>query len=172
MRGSWIACALLAACTSGIDAGDDGPGQGTPQDAARDATGPIWIDAPMTDGGVVDCKPPVSTVGDGHHNPGRDCQQSCHNHGFTLSGTVFASATASTAYPGATVTLTDRNNQTIELVTQRNGNFYTKQPIAFPVRVRISACPNAAAMQATVSTAGCNASGCHAQGGGLQIHLP
>ena len=36
---------------------------------------------------------PRSRRSAGNHSPGQDCQGGCHNHGFTLSGTLFAAGT-------------------------------------------------------------------------------
>lgn len=164
---------VLVGCTSGVPdpgSGDDGPAH----DGGLDARGgPIWADAPVGEGGMGDCKPRGPLTGDGHHFPGKDCTDgSCHNHSFTLAGSVYTGANNNSSYAGAIVTLRMANNQTIELVAASNGNFYTSQPISYPLTVRISACPYGTSMVATVTRGGCNAVGCHAQVGGAQIHLP
>ena len=41
--------------------------------------------------------------------PGKSCFQSCHNHGFTLAGTLYTNATGNTGFVGATMTVTDNN---------------------------------------------------------------
>ena len=63
----------------------------------------------------------------------KDCLGSCHNHGFTLAGTLYESATDNTGYAGATITIVDNNGTSYPLVVQANGNFYTTAAIAFPV---------------------------------------
>jgi hypothetical protein len=164
---------VLVGCTSGVP--DPGTGGGDPHDGGPDARGggPIWADAPLGDGGMVDCKPRVSPAPtNGHHFPGQDCQGGCHAHGFTLSGSVYTSPNNNTSYSGATVTIRMANNQTLELVAATNGNFYTSQPIAYPVTVRVSSCPYGTPMVATVTSGACNAAGCHRQAGSAQIHLP
>ena len=127
---------LLSACSAGPgDGGGGGGGGGSDagQDGAIDARqGPVWIDAPLGDGGNNDCKPRVTSYGNGQHNTGRDCMDSCHNHGFTLAGTLYTSPTSNTGYAGATITIQGANNATIDVVVQANGNFWTSQPIAFP----------------------------------------
>ncbi|HSN25615.1 MAG TPA: hypothetical protein VLT45_05000 [Kofleriaceae bacterium] len=116
----------------------------------------------------------TGTLPDGHHNPGQDCQNACHNHGFTMSGTIFTSINSNTAVVGATVVVKDANNQTVKMVTATNGNFYTSTPVAFPVTVLATECPNVANMtaQVTQGNGGCNKSGCHSAGAQGQIHLP
>ncbi|TMQ02269.1 MAG: hypothetical protein E6J91_52845 [Deltaproteobacteria bacterium] len=113
-------------------------------------------------------------MGSGNHHPGEDCQGSCHNHGFTLGGTIFASANSTAPLVGATITVVDATGRTIDLVSQRNGNFYTSQTISFPVSVTASQCPNVAPMatRVTATMDGCNKGGCHASGAQGVIHLP
>ncbi len=100
----------------------------------------------------------------------------CHNHGFTLAGTLYS---GSTALAGATITVTDSSGATIPIVSQENGNFYTTQAVQFPVQVSASDCPNTQVMstpihQTTGTTyAGCNQRGCHEPAAGQgPIHLP
>jgi hypothetical protein len=109
-------------------------------------------------------------VTSGHHNPGLDCQGSCHDHGFTLAGTLY-DGTKTNAIAGATILAVDANGKTLQLVSGTNGNFYTSTAVAYPVKVSASMCPNLSAMASTVATAGCNGTACH---GGAQgkIHLP
>jgi hypothetical protein len=143
----------------GGEAPDAGPASGA--DAATDAAG-------------FACRPRVATVGSGNHHAGEDCQGSCHNHGFTLAGTIFAPAGTTTPLVGATITVVDATGRTVDVVSQRNGNFYTSQRLTFPVRVTASLCPNITAMagQVTASMDGCNAGGCHVAGAQGGIHLP
>ena len=171
MRASWCSLLVLAACSIGNDT-TGGPGPGNHPDAAADSHGPIWADASNGSGSNGPCKQPVTTYGDGHHNAGRDCEQGCHNHGFTVAGTVYTSVNNNTAFPGATITLTDAQNREVDIVTQANGNFYTSAAVAFPVTVRASSCPLGTSMVAQVTSGHCNSAGCHAQTGGTQIHLP
>lgn len=169
-----VVLVLVAACTTGVPDPGGGGGDGV-HDAAIDARGggPIWTDAPTGGGGNVDCKPRGALTGDGHHYPGQNCNNGqCHNHGFTLSGSVYTGATNNTSYAGAIVEIKMANGQTLELVAASNGNFTTSQPISYPATVRISACPYGVSMVATVTNGACNAAGCHAQVGGQQLHLP
>jgi hypothetical protein len=132
------------------------------------------LDAGISDAVGFACRNKVANVGSGQHNPGQDCQGPCHNHGFTLAGTIFAAANSTTSLSGATITVTDAVGKSFDVVSQANGNFYTSQPINFPVTVTASECPNVAPMitQVTATMDGCNKSGCHATGGQGPIHLP
>jgi hypothetical protein len=169
MRHVLLAAVLTSACTGQIttsgsipdtspDAGGGGGGGGT--DAGTDAAG-------------FACRNKVNRVGSGNHHPGEDCQGSCHNHGFTLGGTLFA-ADATTPIAGATITVVDHAGKTLDVVSQTNGNFYTSQPIVFPLTVAASECPSVASMitQVTATMDGCNKGGCHVTGAQGRIHLP
>ena len=94
----------------------------------------------------------------------------CHNHGFTLAGTLYA-ADKSTPVVGASITVVDANNATFDMVTMTNGNFYTSSAVKFPLTITASSCPSVSPMISTVSASGCNNTSCH---GGAQgrIHLP
>lgn len=113
-------------------------------------------------------------MGSGHHHPGEDCQGSCHNHGFSLGGTIFAAANSTAPLSGATLAVLDAAGKTFDVVSQGNGNFYTSTPVAFPVTVTASLCPNVAPMitKVTATMDGCNKGGCHAASAQGVIHLP
>lgn len=157
-----------AACGGPTSANVDASGSGGGADG-----GGMKMDGGGSGSGS-NCTPLVTTnLNNGHHNPGQDCMNGCHDHGFTAAGTLYKSANG-TAMPGATITLTDSTGAKITMISQSNGNFYTFTPISFPATVTVSGCPNNAAMTAKVqaSGAGCNQGGaCH---GGTQgpIHLP
>ena len=97
--------------------------------------------------------------------------QGCHNHGFTLSGTIY---NGTTALSGASITVKDAANNTFDMVSQANGNFYTSNAITFPVTVTASLCPDVRPMTAQVmaGNGGCNKTGCHQAGAQGPIHLP
>ena len=120
------------------------------------------------------CKNKVTAVGDGHHYPGMDCQEGCHNHNFSLSGTLFTGATGTTPIVGATITVKDAAGSTFEMVSQTNGNFYSGNTMQFPVTVVASSCPDAHAMVAKIMTpGGCAAAGCHVAGSTTgNVYLP
>jgi len=170
-----IALCCVAACVGGVQSGG-GSGSdsgGQPIDAKIDAPKLMWIDAANGSGNGLPCKnqvlPPPT---DGHHFPGQSCFQACHNHGWTVAGTLYTSSTGNTAFSGANITITDSNNQTMNLVTGANGNFYTTQPIAFPVLVIASACPAAVKMTLAVAASGRACNSCHIGGTNEQMHLP
>ncbi|HUJ61980.1 MAG TPA: hypothetical protein VLX92_25920, partial [Kofleriaceae bacterium] len=91
------AFALCAGCTgqltsSGtVDAGESGSdGRGS---SAPSPDGPLAT----ADGAAgFTCRTGTTSYSSGHHNPGQDCNGSCHDHGFTLAGTLFTTATGST----------------------------------------------------------------------------
>ena len=53
------------------------------------------------------CKNAVRRPPFGHHNTGKNCFDNCHNHGFTLAGTLYTNATGNTGFAGASITVTD-----------------------------------------------------------------
>jgi hypothetical protein len=179
---------LLFAVLSGCMVGNvgPGPGGGTPDAASSNngsgsgsnggGGGGVLPDAASgTDAPANGCINAVAAnlIGDGHHNPGQDCMNGCHDHGFTVAGTLFSSVSGGTAVKGATVRMLDANSQTVDVVTQLNGNFYTSQAVALPLTVLATSCPNIQHMSAQVTGAsplGCNKTGCHVAGN--QIHLP
>ena len=182
MRMRVLAVLVVSACTVGTVGSSGPPGGG----GGPDASSPGGADAPS---GSIDAPPGTGSgsgsgngcinqvtaaLPDGHHNPGQDCQNACHNHGFTMSGTIYTSINSNTAVVGATVVVKDANNQTVKMVTATNGNFYTTTAVAFPVTVMATECPNVSAMSAQVAAGngGCNKAGCHTQGAQGQIHLP
>jgi len=159
---------LACSCTVAIQ----GSGSPSDPDAANSPDAPNGTsDAPA---GGFQCRNAVANVGTGNHNAGQDCMGGCHNHGFTLSGTLFAAPTGTTPMVGASVTVVDANGATFDMVSQLNGNFYTRNVIAFPVKLTASSCPNVQPMSATVGagSGGCNNTGCHATGAQGPIHLP
>ena len=185
-----VALLLFAGCMSGFDepvpdaaadAGIEEPGDesGQPPASPADNTPP----EPDNEDPVpaVDCLPAQTATSDGNHRVGDSCTQGCHDGGalsgpsFTLAGTVFGPATSNVpraGRPGINVHLIDATGREVRLVSAANGNFYTAQPLVFPVRTFISACPDSAVMVAQVEEAesSCNAGGCH--DAGRRIALP
>lgn len=164
----------LSACVGGVEGGGNGSGSGSGSgkspDAAIDAPKLMWIDAANGSGNNLPCKNATTPNGDGHHYAGMDCMNGCHNHSFTLAGTLFTTETGNQPIAGATITIVDSNNQTIDIVTAQNGNFYTRQAIAFPVLTFASQCPSAVKMTAAVAMSGRGCNSCHVIGLS-QIHL-
>lgn len=151
-------------------------------DAPLQQQTPVVDAAPTPDAPSL-CEPLVTTPipgTDGHHNASLDCQGGCHDHGFTVSGTLYADPAGQTAMIGAHITVTDMMGKKVDMVTQPAGagggagNFYTTEVLVFPVTVRASGCPNHSDMSGSiVAKSGCNANGCHTPNVGQGvIHLP
>lgn len=156
---------------AGPDAHTSGSGSGSGH-----PDGGVLVDGSLTDAGPFKCRDVMTTgVDTGHHNPGQDCQSSCHDHGFYLSGTLYSSAGGGNVVVGAAITYIDANGATGDMRSGLNGNFWWTLPVAFPVRLIASECPSTInPMTATVSSGqGCNRTGCHtANGGAGRVHLP
>jgi hypothetical protein len=163
---------IMTACVSGeLPGGGSGSGSDEPADGgAADAPKLMWVDAAPGTGNNLPCKNLTTPPGNGQHNPGRSCFQNCHNgrHNFTLAGTLYTNKTGNTGFAGATITVTDSNNQTFDIVTQQNGNFWVNRTIAFPVLVIASACPTAVKMEGS-ATRDCNS--CHVGNTSMQMAL-
>jgi hypothetical protein len=163
------------ACSVPIDSGNTGtntsPDAAEGSGAGSGSGGGVTGDA-GTESSMFPCKNAATPSSNGHHNPGQDCLNGCHNHGFTLAGTLYDAAGA-TALPGGSITVKDANGATFDMVAQQNGNFYTSKSIAFPITVYASSCPTSTPMTAAITTGngGCNKSGCHASGGQGHVHL-
>lgn len=168
-------CLAIAGClTVGETSGNQNGGHVDAAPAGPvDAPKLMWVDAAPGTGNNLPCKNAITPAPqNGHHNEGQSCMQSCHNHGFTVAGTLYTNDTGNTGFGGAHITLTDNNNVAHDLVVNNDGNFYTKEAVAFPVLVIASACPSATKMALASSDGNCNKSGCHVGGGSLQMHLP
>ena len=126
---------------------------------------------------------------DGHHNAGQPCLQ-CHDgntagaNAFTVAGTVYdklALANGAQGLSGVTIEITDANGTKVSVVTASQGaagNFWTDQPLVFPLTVRASMCPSDRPMSETVAAAAnvaagggnCSRTGCHDSN--MIIHVP
>jgi len=163
-----VLASLLAA--GGCDLGD------VRDLGGADAAGTADDGDPDGGTGPLACTDPVANVGGGEHNPGQACI-ACHEIDdgprFTLAGTLYDSAAGTAPIAGATILVTDAAGTTAELVTQANGNFWTSEPLVFPVQVSASRCPDTAPMVGAVAAPGdCNAGGCHAAGSATgRVHL-
>lgn len=132
-----------------------------------------WVDAaPGTTNDIPCVNPVLPAPNNGNHFPGQSCFQNCHNHGFTVAGTLYTNATGNSAFAGATITVYDANNVREDMVVNTNGNFYTRRALAFPLLTFASSCPSATRMEASSPNGNCNANGCHQGGTSSQIHLP
>jgi hypothetical protein len=161
---------VLTACVGDVQTGGGTDSNSGGIDASIDAPKLMWVDAAPGSGNGLPCENHVTPSPNGHHNPGKSCFQSCHNHGFTMAGTLYTNATGNTGFAGATITVVDANNVTRKFVTYTNGNFYTNQAMAQPLLVIASSCPSAVKMTLASSDGNCNS--CHVGGTSNQMHLP
>ena len=168
---------------------DDTSAQGTGGNAVDDAgTG----GAPAGDMAVANdpnCIAKAAPTIDGHHNAGMPCLQ-CHDgntagaNKFTAAGTVYdqlSLAAGAQGLSGVTIEITDANGTKVSVVTASQGapgNFWTDQPLVFPLTVRASSCPAdrpmadplAAAANVAAGGGNCSRSGCHDSA--MIIHVP
>ncbi len=100
--------------------------------------------------------------------PGEDCME-CHGgrgEGGEDDARAWSVAGTIAGRQGARVTISDRNGWTFTLRSNRAGNFYTAENVAFPLR---SVTVDGAAMSAGAGRfdhGSCNASACHPGGVG------
>jgi len=164
-----VISAFSAACMVG-DPGTGIPGSGPDAGGLPDDGGD-----PGPDGAPVECEPAAAVVPNGNHNPGLACL-TCHDGTpgrpqWTLAGTLYTDRNGAAPITAATILVTDAQGVEHRLVTASNGNFYTSEAIAFPVRVSASKCPDTQAMTSQVAVGDCN--GCHtANASQGRIHLP
>ncbi len=188
MRRSTCLAFAIVICLGACDLGGEYlPGGELPDPAAPDAD-PAAPDAdpsaPDAAPGAPDaeaaanCAEPVLGVPSGEHNAGQPCQP-CHGPGgnaplWSLGGTLYTSAAGTSPLSGATIRVSDADGQTLDLVTAANGNFWTSAPVAFPITVLATRCPDSVPMIAPVASPGdCNSAGCHSAGAPSgRIHLP
>ncbi len=105
-------------------------------------------------------------------SPGQDCLASgCHTD-FSLGGTVYASPNAplDQGLEGVTVTILDSAQKTLTLTSNRTGNFYSKEPVAWPADVTLTLGAREGFM-AAASSGACSSSACHTRNRGL-VYLP
>ncbi len=96
--------------------------------------------------------------------PGEDCT-SCHNgdqaQEWTVAGTVFSAPDAQSdgGVQGALVLIADANGRQLTLRSNSAGNFYTAEPLQFPLTVSVAGTQAQHVMTAAVEVGACNA--CH-----------
>lgn len=123
-----------------------------------------WLCAALLAAGCVPEYGPVM-------RPGEDCL-SCHGGGtgpeegpaWSAAGTVYAASNAApdTGLSGAFVHVTDKNGLSFTLRSNLAGNFYTSEPLAFPLqRVCVERDGLLRCMQDQVRSGSCNT--CHTQ---------
>ena len=100
--------------------------------------------------------------------PGADCI-GCHRPSgsaatvpFTAAGTVFSAVDCPAGLSGAQIEIEDVNHQTITLMANSAGNFFTNMALVPPLRTRVSFAGTTMSMTAPVSNGSCNS--CHAHG--------
>ncbi len=120
------------------------------------------------------CTDPVAPADDGHHRPGDDCM-SCHRQGgdatpYALAGTLYADAGGAAPVAGATLHFMDTAGLDAIVITAANGNFWSVDPITFPLVAFTARCPDVVPMVTALGEAdlGCNRAGCHTSG--FRIH--
>ena len=118
------------------------------------------------DGDIFVCEQEVAPAGTGHHNPGMSCLTSgCHRGGggpvYTVGGTLYDAHAGGLPVAGATVVVIDGDGNRFELPTAQNGNFWSTEPMVFPLLVRASQCPLDAPMISLSQNGDCNSGGCH-----------
>lgn len=108
--------------------------------------------------------------------PGSDCI-ACHSPGnfaddkaarakeeeekfWTAAGTVFADADGTEPLVGAIVRVTDADGNVVEMTSNAVGNFYTADPLTFPILAEVEKDGEIVEMQGEQSTGACNS--CHA----------
>jgi hypothetical protein len=172
-RSAAIAVISVSCASGNTERPDARPSPHGDANSQRDA--PASNDGHIADASFDDaappCKPPNIIHGDGKHNPSMDCMSGCHDHGFSIAGTLYA-ADLTTPATNATITIVDANNFSQDIIVSSNGNFFSFLPVTYPVTVSASLCPDSTAMVTHPTSGACNASGCH-EPGGVQgaIHL-
>ena len=175
---TWVAG--LAACTvgeaplGGTSSPDAaGSDHSTPGDGAAPSQGDGAITTPDAAAGFQ-CRNKVTTgLDSGHHNAGQDCQNGCHDHGFTVSGTFYTTVNGAAPVAGATITVLDAAGQTFDMHSGTNGNFWSSTLVTYPLTITASECPTVMPMTEPVQSGagGCNKVGCHSGSPTGRIHL-
>jgi hypothetical protein len=94
-------------------------------------------------------------------SPGQDCLE-CHGNGGGEEDAVAWTVAGTWSGQGLHVDIQDAAGKSFTLRTNQVGNFYTREPVRFPLRVAV----DGQAMPNTITYGGCNRSGCHGNGGG------
>jgi hypothetical protein len=137
--------------------------------------GAVLADAGVADAGalpidatpVCDLQEPARETG--HHpirydqQSGAGCLGQCHQGTlgpkFTAAGTLFNRRTY----------IIDSGGKVVRMLTADNGNFWTDEPLAPPIRTYASACPDSIPM-IDATHGNCNVGACH--GEEAKIYLP
>src|SRR5512138_722640 len=98
--------------------------------------------------------------------PGSDCL-GCHDGGrakrWSVAGTIYDGPVDApgAAAEGATVRITDATGWTLERETNQAGNFYTAEPVAFPLKVCVTRHGGEACMQEPLPSGMSSCNACH-----------
>ncbi len=169
MRGIMVlVCLFFAGCSlEAVDGSGGGGGGGDGSGGGGGGGGGGGANQSGFFGECVD----IGTPGLSSHNPGTGCMNGgCHDGTtpptMTVAGTLYDAASGGNTVAGGTVHLEDSAGNPITLITGSTGNFYSTDPIAFPVKAGASSCPSAKEMSNMVTQNGgnCAQSGCHVAG--------
>jgi hypothetical protein len=165
---SWVAAGYPMGSCGGSDAGAD---------AAPPPPDPTFTGPSVCASGQSYQPSPTGDV-NANMDPGQACIQ-CHAKNqpdaplFTVAGTVFPTghvpdnclptSAQSADLTQAQVVITDKNNQTLTLSVNSNGNFYSLQTVAFPFTAKVVYQGRTRAMATPQSTGDCNT--CHTNAG-------
>ncbi len=89
---------------------------------------------------------------------GQDCLE-CHGGGGGEEDAVAWTVAGTFGREGSTISIVDAGGWSFTLTANQVGNFYTREPVRFPLTVAV----DGAVMPGTVSYGGCNR--CHGSGG-------
>lgn len=156
---------LLAAC-GGAPTGDD---TATTCDETNEACGPGTCDgegANMLPG--ADCLA-CHTPGNFPDDKAARAKEEDEARFWTAAGTVFADPDGTEPLVGATVRVTDADGNVVEMTSNAAGNFYTADPLAFPIVAEVEKDGDIVEMQGEQETGACN--GCHACTGAVGTKL-
>jgi len=97
---------------------------------------------------------------DANMTPGEDCLP-CHSD-FSIGGTVYPGphADPTEGIEGVTVSILDANQKTLTLISNAAGNFYSREPIAWPAEVSFTLGSRSAVMLSAPS-GNCGSGSCH-----------
>ena len=158
---------------SGVDGGATTPDSGARRDGAT-----ATPDADPPDAGPT-CDDRFVTGSNGVHKQGQACLTGCHTAttngpALSVAGTLYTDPAGTAPIEGAAIHIRDADGNDLPLRTAANGNFWTDQPVRFPITAYATSCPDLTAKVNAVDQAqnggNCNRAGCHA--GGSRVHLP
>jgi hypothetical protein len=155
---------------AGIDAGGAGGfvfglGGRTGGTGGRGVGGAMMTGTGGMTGSVCTSKTMWNGASGPNMEPGASCN-SCHNHAFTIFGTVYPTAHEPNLCNGANgikVVITGADGKTQTLTTNTAGNFYSQTAVAKPFSAQVTSGNGTRMMMATQQSGDCNS--CHTQNG-------